>query len=68
MVLETIIDNMDDEDKGEFREIGEAKRKKKYQARLGSWKRACDSEQRAKAKPRMRPKAKAKCKVTRLTI
>ena len=59
-LLEAVYDNMDDEDKGEFREIGDAKRKKKYRARLGSWKQACEYEQRAKAAPRMRVRGKGK--------
>ena len=65
-LLEAAYDDMDDEGKGEFREIGDAKRKKKYRAKVGAWKRAYEEDQGTRPRKRrrlaLRPKAKAKAK------
>ncbi len=64
-LCEAVYDDMDDEDKGEFKEIGEPKRNKKARARLGASKRICDEEAGPEPKRRrrmMRPKSKAKAK------
>ena len=61
-LLEAVYDDMDDEDKGEFREIGDAKRQKRYRARVGNWQRSCDEEVKRKRFGRLQPKARGKAK------
>ena len=58
-LLEAVYDDMDEEDKGEFPEIGVAKRKKKYQARFGAWTRARLGPSGPRAKNRAKAKARA---------
>ena len=63
-LTEAVYDQMDGEDQGEFREIGDAKQKKRLKARLGRWQQTCEEEDQESRKRRklMRPKSKAKAK------
>jgi len=64
-LLEAVYEDLDDEDKGEFREIGEAKQRRKYRARVRTWQVAhgeAQDEFQRKRRRLMRPKAKGKAK------
>ena len=60
-LLDAVYEDMDDEDKGEYRELGEAKQRRKYRARVRTWQ--ANSEEPLKKRRRlMRPKGRAKGK------
>jgi len=61
-LFEAVYDDMDDEDKGEWREIGEAKQKRKYRARVRKWETGQGELQQPKRRRLMRPRAKGKAK------
>ena len=65
-LLEAVFENMDDEDKGEFKEIGLAQKKQKTRAKLNAWRDTLNQEasgEPATKKRRLgRGKAKAKAK------
>jgi hypothetical protein len=60
-LLEVVYDDMDPEDKSEFKEIGDAKQKRKYAAKVDIWKAACAREQKRQQNRRV-GKAKGKGK------
>ena len=63
-LLEAVFDAMDEDDKGEFKEIGDARQKKRYNSRMATYRKKCAQAQpglRGRP-PRMKPRAKAGAK------